>query len=181
MNEEGNGNGRAARQAIRGDDERRPGQEDHAERARKRLAEIRALHGDDDDLSETFVDPWFAQAPPGWTYEWKTHSVFNKENPQYQNMLLRTGWSAVPAHRHRDLTYPGYDGEAIIRDGMILMERPKELTDRVRKREQMKAFDQVRNSEAKLTETPAGHGQRNTGHAFTAPKLSSHVGPVIPD
>ena len=60
---------------------------------------MRALHGDDDN-SEVFVDKWYAAAPPGWTYEWKTHSVFNKEFPQYHNSLLRTGWAPVPASRH---------------------------------------------------------------------------------
>ena len=45
------------------------------QRARRRVAEMRALHGDDDN-SEVFVNKWYAAAPPGWTYEWKTHSVF---------------------------------------------------------------------------------------------------------
>jgi hypothetical protein len=172
---------RSDRETIRGDDERRPGNEDHLARARARIAEMRALHGDDDSgPGEVFVDKWFAQAPPGWTYEWKTHSVFNKEYPQYYSGLLRTGWSPVPAARHRDLIYPGYTGETIINDGLILMERPKELTDRVRRRDLGKAVDQVRNSEAKLVEAPAGTAPRNT-HPHSRVTLASHVGPVIPD
>ena len=169
------------REPIRGDDERRPGQEDHLARARARIAEMRSLHGDDDNgPGEVFIDRWYAAAPPGWTYEWKTHSVFNKEYPQYFSSLLRTGWSAVPAARHRDLVYPGYSGDSIVVDGLILMERPKELTDRVRKRELSKSIDQVRNSEAKLTEAPAGTAPRNA-HPQSSPRLASHVGPVIPD
>jgi hypothetical protein len=166
--------------SARESDERRPGGDDHLERARKRIAEIRALAGDDDDNSEVFVDKWFAQAPPGWTYEWKTHSVFNKEYPQYLTSLMRTGWTPVPASRHRDLTYPGYDGENVIVDGMLLMERPKELTDRVRKRETLKAWDQVRQSEAKLAEAGPGQAPRNA-NPMTMPRLASHTGPVIPD
>jgi hypothetical protein len=165
--------------SMRGSDEMRPGAEDHLERARKRVAEIRALHGDDDN-SDVYVDKWYAAAPPGWTYEWKTHSVFNKEFPQYHNALLRTGWAAVPASRHRDLTYPGYADENIIIEGMILMERPKELTDRVRKRELLKAVDQVRSSEAKLADAPPGHAPRNV-NPRTMPQLGAHTGPVIPD
>jgi hypothetical protein len=110
---------------------------DHEARARQRVAEIRAIHGDD-EFSETYVDKWFAQAPPGWVYEWKTHSVWNKEYPQYVNGLQRTGWSPVQAARHRELLFPEYEAENIIIDGMILMERPKELTDRVRQREHKK-------------------------------------------
>jgi hypothetical protein len=168
---------------MREADERRPGlaiPEDHAMRARQRMAELRSLHGDDDNASEVFVDKWFAQSPPGWTYEWKTHSVWNKEYPQYYTSLLRTGWSPVPSARHRDLVFAGYDNDSIIIDGMILMERPKELTDRVKKRELSKAIDQVRNSEAKLTEAPPGTAPRNA-NPRTHPILAGHVGPVIPD
>jgi hypothetical protein len=166
--------------SARGSDERRPlPDENHLERARKRIAEIRALHGDDDN-SEVYVDKWYAEAPPGWSYEWKTHSVFNKEYPQYHSSLLRGGWTPVPAARHRNLTYAGYSDENIIIEGMILMERPKELTDRVRKREYLKAVDQVRQSEAKLADAPAGHAPRNV-NPRTMPQLAAHTGPVIPD
>jgi hypothetical protein len=167
------------RPPIRGADEKRPGFDDHLERARKRVAEMRALHGDD-DTGDVFVDKWYAEAPAGWTYEWKTHSVFNKEYPQYMHSLQRTGWSPVPSARHRDLIYPGYTGESIINDGMILMERPKELTDRVRRREFMRAVEQVRSSEAKLADAPPNTAPRGT-QSYTAPRVSGHVGPVIPD
>jgi hypothetical protein len=149
---------------------------DHEARARARVAEIRATHGDD-GFSETYVDKWYAAAPPGWIYEWKTHSVWNKEYPQYVNGLQRTGWSPVQAARHRDLVYPGYEGENIIIDGMILMERPKELVDRVRTREYRSAIDVVRNSERKLADAPAGTGPR-TAFAETTPRVRGHVGPV---
>ena len=60
------------------------------------------------------------------------------------------------------------------------MERPKELTDRVRKREYLKAVDQVRQSEAKLSEAPPGHAPRNVDPQ-TVPRLAAHTGPVIPN
>jgi hypothetical protein len=155
---------------------------DHMERARKRIAELRATYGDEDEdtAGDAFIDKWFAEAPPGWTYEWKTHSVWNKEYPQYMNNLYRKGWQSVPASRHRDLTFPEYDGESIIIDGMILMERPKELTDRQRIRDFRKAVDQMKFSEQKLTEAPPGTAPRDI-HPRTLPRVSSHTGPAIPD
>jgi hypothetical protein len=149
---------------------------DHLARARARVAEIRAIHGDD-DFSDVYVDKWFAQAPEGWVYEWKTHSVWNKEYPQYVSALQRSGWSPVEAARHRELLFPEYEGEKIIIDGMILMERPKEITDRVRAREYRNAMEVVRNSERKLAEAPSGTAPR-TAHAETTPRVRSHVGPV---
>ncbi len=149
---------------------------DHEARARARIAEIRAIHGDG-DYSDAYVDKWFAAAPPGWVYEWKTFAVWNKEYPQYVSGLQRTGWSAVQAARHPDLLYPEYQGENIIIDGMILMERPKEIVDRVRQREYKNAVDVVRNSERKLADAPAGTGPR-TAFAETSPRVRGHVGPV---
>jgi hypothetical protein len=172
-----------SRATYRDDDESRPiGGVDHMERARKRIAELRATYGDDDDSpsDDAFIDKWYAEAPGGWTYEWKTHSVWNKEYPQYMNNLYRKGWQAVPASRHRDLMFPEYDGESIIIDGMILMERPKELTDRQRLRDYRKAIDQMKFSEQKLTEAPPGTAPRDI-NPRTLPRVSSHVGPPIPD
>jgi hypothetical protein len=157
----------------------KPLAEDHEARARKRVAEIRAIHGDD-DYSEVFVDKWFAQAPPGWVYNWKTHSVWNKEYPQYLSAMQHNGWSPVPADRVRHLLYPEYDGENVIIDGMILMERPKEINDRVERRMLQEARDAVRNSERKLADTPSGTAPR-TALADTAPRVRSHVGPVTID
>ena len=152
---------------------------DHEARARQRVAEIRAIHGDG-DFSDTYVDKWFAQAPPGWVYEWKTYAVWNKEYPQYVSGLQRTGWSPVQAARHRELLFPEYEGENIIIDGMILMERPKELVDRVRRYQEKLAMDVVRNSERKLSDAPGGTGPR-TAFAETMPRVRSHVGPVTID
>src|SRR6516165_4102409 len=158
---------------YRNKDEEREGVTDHMERARRRMADIRALNGDlDSDDSDIYADRFYAEAPPGWSYEWKTHTVFNKEFPHYTNLLMRNGWSAVPSSRHRELLWPGYTDEAIIIDGLMLMERPRELTDRRRMREIRKATDQVRDSEAKLAEAPAGTAPRD-GHRKTMPRVGS--------
>ena len=152
---------------------------DHEARARARVAEIRATHGDD-DFSEVFVDKWYAEAPPGWVYNWKTHSVWNKEYPQYLAGMQHNGWSPVPSSRVRHLLYPEYEAENTIIDGMILMERPKEINDRVNKRDYRTAIEAVRNSERKLSDAPAGTGPR-TQFAETRPSVRSHVGPVTID
>ena len=175
--------GSRTRNGIRDEDEVRPGYIDHMERARKRIADLRAQYGDldEDSDSDVYLDRFYAEAPPGWTYEWKTHTVFGKNFPHYSTQLLRTGWAPVPAGRHRELLYPEYDGDSIIIDGLMLMERPKELTDRRRMRERIKATEQVRNSEAKLVEAPPGTAPRDQ-HRKTTPRVGSTVGPIgIPD
>lgn len=175
--------GANGRPGIRDEDEARPGYVDHLERARRRISELRAQYGDLDDegSGDLYLDRFYAEAPPGWTYEWKTHTVFGKAFPHYSSQLLRSGWAPVPAGRHRELLYPEYDGESIILDGLMLMERPKELTERRRMRERIKATEQVRNSEAKLVDAPPGTAPRDA-HRKTQPRVGSTVGPIgIPD
>jgi hypothetical protein len=49
-----------------------------------------------------------------------------------------------------------WDKASIERKGMILMERPKEISDEVRRIEQRRAREQVRIKEAQLSGTPEG-------------------------
>ena len=163
--------------------QQRQEQVDHEDRARRRMAELRMsmgdfeMEGDSDDYRDRFA----VEAPPGWSYEWKTYTVFNKEFPHYTTSLLRNGWAPVPADRHRHLLWPEYKDQAVIIDGLMLMERPRELTERRRLREIRKATDQVRVSESKLAEAPPGTGPRDA-HRRTMPRLGNTVGPIgIPD
>src|SRR5271166_5665709 len=92
------------------------GEEDHLERARKRLAELRAEPHD--TTGNDVYDALSVQAPPGWSYNWKKAAIYNKDDPAYVAGLQRGGWSFVPASRHMDRLYPGYKGESIIIGGL---------------------------------------------------------------
>lgn len=180
---EGKDEGFFLRPGYRAQDEGRPnGGEDHEERARRRMAALRSQYGDlEEEVDANYdLDKWYVEAPPGWSYEWKTLTVWNKEFPAYQNSLLRRGWEPVPAARHRDKVHPDYRGEVIIQEGLILMERPLELTIRAREREKRKSLDAVFRSEQKLVEAPEGTAPRDR-HPRVAPRVSAHVGPVIPE
>jgi hypothetical protein len=174
--------GSGGRPGFREGEEARAGYVDHMERARQRISQLRAQYGDLDEADgDMYLDRFYAEAPPGWTYEWKTHTVFNKQFPHYTTQLLRGGWAPVPSSRHRELLFPEYTDESIIIEGLMLMERPRELTERRRLRDRIKATDQVRNSEAKLVEAPPGTAPRDA-HRRTQPRVGSTVGPIgIPD
>ena len=129
-----------------------------AERAAQRVAEIRK-HRDGLDLDNEdkfFIDQRIV--PEGWSYEWKRKSTYNQEDPSYQIRLADGGWTPVPVNRdarHRSLMPTGAYN-SIERDGMILMERPKELTDEAKSIELRRARNQVRAKEAQLSSTPDG-------------------------
>jgi hypothetical protein len=147
-----------------------PREEDPRTRAARRALELREHLGSmDDGVDKFYIDPRII--PDGWSYEWKRHTLLGKEDPSYEVSIAQKGWEAVPRSRHPFMMPEGYRGETIEREGMILMERPQEITDEVKALELRKARTQVRDKEIQLGAAPAGQFERGT-HPNTQPKIS---------
>lgn len=160
------------REAVRDDSPRA--------RAAARAAQIEDHVGDlDEGPDDFYLDPTIV--PDGWCYEWKTHTVMGAQNPSYQVQLARTGWEAVPVDRHPELMPRDWNGKVIERKGLVLMERPQAITDKVRKIEQKKARDQVRVKEQQLNAAPQGQFPRDEDERTTARIKKSHSPVEIPD
>lgn len=154
--------------------------ESSEDRAAKRAAEIRGHIGDmDEGVDEFYIPPDSMQ--DGWTYEWKRKSVMGQEDASYLVSLRRLGWEPVPAARHPEMMPMGGSAETIERKGMILMERPTEITEEVKRIEARKARAQMQQKQAQLGEAPAGHFAReNKGNPLA--KISKSYEPItIPD
>ena len=123
--------------------------------AAKRAAEImEGLGGAVEEGSDKFyIDP--AMVPDGWDYNWKRKSVYGMEDPAYQVSLARTGWEAVPTAKHPTMMPMG-NYPTIERDGMILMMRPKVISERFEMADKRKARDQVKFKEQQLNQSPDG-------------------------
>lgn len=144
-------------------------EEDPRARAARRAQELRDHRGAlDDGTDDFYVDP--AAIPPGWDYEWKRRTTLGAEDPAYQVALMRAGWEPVPASRHPEMMPDRGNFAVIERKGMILMERPKEITDEMRALELRKARQQVRQKEAQLNNAPEGQFGRD--HAQVRPKIN---------
>lgn len=154
-------------------------QDDSVSRAKARAAELREhLVNIVDATDDFYISP--EEIPDGWTYEWKTHTVVGLENPSYEIALKRSGWSPVPASRHPAMMQRGYQGETILRKGMILYECPTEIVQERKGAEQKKARDQVRFKEAQLSGTPEGTLTRD--HARVKPNIKKGFEPIpIPE
>lgn len=114
-------------------------------------------------VPEESIDEFTAPTPPdGWTYEWKTHTVAGAIDHSRVTQQQRMGWEPVPASRHPEMMPLGYTGSVIEKKGMMLMQRPKQITDRVVMFERRKAMDQVRVKEAQLGQARAGEFERGT-------------------
>lgn len=138
----------------------KPREEDPRARAARRALELREqATSDDDGVDKFYIDPKLI--PDGWSYEWKTYTVLGKENPSYQVAMAHKGWEAVPRSRHPHLMPLNYQGETIEREGMILMERPLEITQEAKARDLRLARAQVRGKEEQLGGAPTGTFERD--------------------
>jgi len=156
-------------------------EEDPRARAARRAAELRDHHnGDmDDGVDEFYVDP--ADIPEGWSYEWKRRTVLGAEDPAYQVALARAGWEPVPTSRHPSYMPMGGDYPFIERKGMILMERPLEITEDARNAELRKARMQVRQKEAQLNSSESGHFERTNKDQSLVKVKKSYESIPVPD
>ena len=146
--------------------------EDPHEAAAKRTAEILAQLGDSIEQNDEFLIPENLKHPE-WTMEWKRWSVHNAEDSGYINSLLRTGWQFVPAKRPGfQMFLPrGWKEDFILKKGMVLMERPAEITRMINEKSLTEAREQVKRKEQQLGEAPPGTLQR---HDATGRPVSSH-------
>lgn len=156
-------------------------EEDPRARASKRAAELRDHLGEmDEGVDKFYVDP--ADIPDGWDYEWKRVSVFGKQDPAYEVQTARKGWEAVPASRHPSYMPGDAKYKVIERDGLVLMERPKEISDEARRAELRKARLQVQRKEEELTGAAPGQFERKKGDGSSAVTLGKSYEPIpIPD
>lgn len=156
-----------------------PREEDPRSRAARRAMELREHLGGnmDDGVDKFYIDA--RVIPDGWSYEWKTLSVLGKENPSYQVSLAHRGWEAVPRSRHPEMMPDNFRGETIEREGMILMERPKEITDEVKANDTRNARQQVRGKEEQLGMAPNGTFDRaNKDKSMVSVKKSYESIPI---
>lgn len=116
--------------------------------------------------------------PDGWEYEWKTAQVLGREETMHQMHNSQTGWEPVPADRHPGLMPNGYHG-AVNRDGMVLMERPKIINDRVRRLEHERAVAQVQGRAEALQEAGAGKFEREAKGHGSLVNLRTEYGPPM--
>lgn len=105
--------------------------------------------------------------PENWTYQWNLLEVYGQPQVHNRIAMQEGGWRPVPCGRHPGRFMPnGTPPEsAIIRGGLILEERPEELTQEARNEELSKATGLMRDSQQGLGLTqkmPDGFDRNNS-------------------
>ena len=109
-------------------------------------------------------DPFYIpleEIPPGLSYEWKRWALAGQVDPFYIADMRTQGWEPVNPKAHPNWLPPGYNEPHIIKGGMILMERPEELTLEAKKELDVMAKTRVREAEQRLGMTPKGELSRD--------------------
>lgn len=133
----------------------------------RELAEERArqiLDGGLNPFEESAQDEFRVDAdiiPDGWSYEWKRYSTLNQEDPSYISELARHGWTPVPRERHPEFMPLNSKSKVIERKGLVLMERPAQITEMYKQRDFEAARRQNMLTKEKLRETGPNEFARN--------------------
>jgi hypothetical protein len=153
--------------------------EDPRTRAARRALELREHLGDmDQGTDEYAIDPRII--PDGWSYEWKAREVLGQEQVSYMVGIQQRGWEAVPTSRHPEMMPRGHDlSAAIERKGMVLMERPLEITKEAQQIERNRARSQMNQKEQQLNVAPTGQfGRDNKGTPLNTVKREYGYEPI---
>lgn len=137
------------------------GETERLKRSRKRTTE------------RLYVDPKII--PEGIEYEWKARSCYGKAtDPMNWENLRENHWTEVPPDRH--------PGIVVEQDGLVLMQRPKYLSQEARQEDFAIAQDQARRAGLKVRETPQGQFSREHPSAQRSTVLNREYGPItIPE
>jgi hypothetical protein len=113
--------------------------------------------------------------PDDVSLNWKRVSNKGEEDPFYLSRMREQGWEPVDPREHPDWVPlpPGYDKPTIEKGGLILMERPKELTDEATAENKKLASRQVREAEQRLGMTQKGEMTRD--HDGVRPRVQKDV------
>lgn len=134
----------------RGDREARGEQRPNAERLQRR-------RGYSSDIFH--IDP--ALIPDGMSWEWKRKTVFGQEDKIHMVGLRENHWEPVQVtEANRHLVGEGQTG-AIERQGMILMQRPKYLTEDAHQEALQASIAQRQGQRQSVAQTPAGSAPRS--------------------
>ena len=101
----------------------------------------------------------------GMSVEWKRETTIGQQDPSYDIFMREQGWEPIMGERYPEFVMEGQKGP-IRRDGMILMERPIELTKEAQMEERNAAREAVSIKEQQLGVAGKGEFQRQSRCCF---------------
>lgn len=117
-------------------------------------------------LNDTDADPLYvnpAEVPDGFSVEWKRCKIYGKEDTRSLTNAEKDGWEPAEPKMFPSLVGKNYKGSVIYggdMEDLVLMIRPKELTEEAIQEERMKAVGQVKTKMEELGLSKQGEFER---------------------
>lgn len=126
--------------------------------------------------------------PDGFSLQWVTHKVYGQPQPQHRASFERKGWEPVHQEdfegRFRGMFLPAsYEGEIEV-DGLVLMARPKEWSEKAAELDKRRAAERVFAKESQLRSGQLDGVTLDTQHpsARNATTVNRYMEPIkVPD
>lgn len=120
--------------------------------------------------NQLYVNP--SEIPDGFAVEWKRYQVYGKEDSPHLNGLFRDGWEPAQPKDFPSLTGKYHKGQYILggnNQDVILMIRPKELTQEAVAEDKANATKQVRTKMEEIGLSKPNEAPRHdsTGRSLT--------------
>jgi hypothetical protein len=108
-----------------------------------------------------------SKQPAHMDYGWKRMTIAGQEDTEHLINCDENGWLPVPPERHPELAGRRTKGSEIVRGGLVLMERPKEITEEARNLDKFAASHQVASQVQRL----GLEGKTKVGKGISKPRF----------
>ncbi len=112
------------------------------------------------------------EIPDGFTVEWKRYSIHGKVDQEWLLNLERDGWEPAQPKDFPSRVGKSFTGNTVTHKDLILMIRPKELTEEAKHEDRTNAVMQVRNKMQELGLAGQGEAPRIDGHGRSLAKVN---------
>lgn len=123
-----------------------------------RASEKKVRRKKSDDVDEFYVDP--AEIPDGFVVEWKRFQIVGKPDARNMMELEKDGWEPAQPKDFPSLISKNHKEPTITHKDLILMIRPKELTQEALDEERQKATKVVKDKMVELGLSKPGEAPR---------------------
>ncbi len=123
-----------------------------------------------DYVDELYIDP--KDIPDGFTVEWKRYSIHGKVDGEHHLSLEQDAWEYAQPKQFPSRVGKHFTGDKITHKDLVLMIRPKELTQEARDEDKFNARNQVQTKFKEIGLSGAGEAPRVDGHGRTLAKVN---------
>lgn len=129
-----------------------------------------------DNVDELYVDP--REVPDGFTIEWKRYSIHGKPDNEWLLHLERDGWEPAQPKDFPSRVPKAYTGNTVTHKDLILMIRPKELSQEAKDEEKQNARSQVLDKFKEIGMTGSGEAPRVDSAGRSLTKVNTSYGKI---